>query len=256
MNRTSRRALLAGTGATLATAALVASPALAATPAPDAALLALVGEFHAALAEFQAVPDDAPDAMGDKPYARYWAAFDAIAAAPPAATEAGRSGKASVLLAITERHLYPCENNRLEPDWEFARRFMAEVAAAGGIMPTVPVRLVAAGVPYAPTESGIAIGHGGQDYAVLQAAREVLRLETELAERASAPEADRDILHAHQSEAMRRLAVLPARSLAGLRAKGTVLAVYCEGNPLEDGTPCGAVIASLLDDLTGQGVAI
>ena len=239
MSASTRRAVLAGTSASLAAVALGASPAAATAVSPDASLLAACVQFHKADATRIAEDNqpDLSDERGEELDDAWDNAFDAVAAMQPI-TPQGLKAQA----AVASRGMrWKVDVNRAETWQEQAERH--ERLAIDCLNRVSGVAIVPAAVA----------STGDQDAAVQQAAAEVLRLETEPARRENSPDADRDILHAHQSEAMRCLAALPALSLAGLRAKGTVLAVYCEGNPLEDGTPCGDVIASLLADLTSDG---
>ena len=96
-------------------------------------------------------------------------------------------------------------------------------------------------------------GVSGADQELMQEAAEVRCIEAELSRSEFTDEAARDALHERQSDAMRRLAAQPAHAAAGLRAKAAALVLYCADDMPEDGTPCGAVIASMLADLTGVG---
>jgi hypothetical protein len=81
-------------------------------------------------AERDASDGDEFDATRD----REWAAFDEVAAAPPAVTEAGRAAKARRALAMTSRDLRAATpsdgSGALDDDEVFARRVLAEVGGA------------------------------------------------------------------------------------------------------------------------------
>ena len=386
MSAATRRAVLAGTSAAiLAVGGATVVAAEASAVSPDATLLALCAAYHRHAAERMA--EAASDLPGSETRFgaardREWEAFDAVAAAPAALTDEGRAAKASVALVITGRHLHPCDNFRIEADWEFTRLALAEIALAAGFAPTTPLHLplpadqhpdaalIRACADFEATDSKIRAIYNGPDLlydddaaaaAALPMERQLFALldtmETLTAQTPLGVVARARLLHTHnghghygwggegtttarvlayvmrdamgldnpgdaigllaaprelvaqpdaeliaaaaevcsleadsihllraadlaksdpgyggpdhlaaeaalkagqtaQNAALVRLADMPARSLAGLRAKGDALAAYYGGDIPEDEAPCGALLASLLDDLTGLGVAI
>ena len=249
-----RRALLAGTSAAILAVGSATAPAAevsAKAPAvsPDAILLRLCRAFQradAALATAGAA--QVSDEVYAPLHAAWWRTFYAVEATPPASTDQGRIAKAQVGLAKTRDVV----SNDAGSSMMFVRAVLDEVVAAG-----TPLNLT-----------------GGQhpDGALMVLAAEVCRLEADsipLLRAADPVEADPGyggaahlaaeaalrVDQTAQNAAMTQLAAMPARSLAGLRAKGNALAAYYGGDIPEDEAPCGALLASLLDDLTGHGVA-
>ncbi len=133
MSAATRCRVLGGASLALVAAGAGLAPATAGAStvpvdAADAALLSLCAAFHHCEAERQASDGDAFDAARG----REWEAFDDVAAAPPAVTEAGRAAKARVAFAMTSRALLPATpldgSGQLDDDEVFARRVLAEVA--------------------------------------------------------------------------------------------------------------------------------
>jgi histidinol-phosphate/aromatic aminotransferase/cobyric acid decarboxylase-like protein len=123
-----RRAVLAGASLTLLSAPFVA----ASLPAhPDAELLAACAAYQARNTQRIAAYAGEDEALQDAARDAEWDAYDAVAAFPPALTDAGRAAKAAVAFAITERHLNP-DGTGLDEDLMFARQVLAEVAGISG----------------------------------------------------------------------------------------------------------------------------
>jgi hypothetical protein len=106
---------------------------------PDAALIAACAAYQARrverIAAYASGDDAAADARQNAARDAEWAAYDEVAAFPPARTAAGHAAKALVAFAITERHMHPSGTD-LDHDLVFARRVLAEVA--GHAVPAAP----------------------------------------------------------------------------------------------------------------------